>query len=68
MLTAIFQVCCPRDCKQGVSFLLRREEGVRMDHLQDQDSEGEDDPTKLLDHWLGELNTLGKVSLLPGKV
>ena len=37
--------------------------GIRMDHLQDQDSEGEDDPTKLLDHWLGELNTLGKVSL-----
>ena len=33
-----------------------------MDHLQDQDSDGEDDPTKLLDHWLGELNTLGKVS------
>ena len=48
--------------------MLRREEGVRMDHLQDQDSEGEDDPTKLLDHWLGELNTLGKVSLPPGKV
>ena len=34
-----------------------------MDHLQDQDSDGEDDPSKLLDHWLGELNTLGKVSL-----
>ena len=48
--------------------MLRREEGVRMDHLQDQDSEGEDDPTKLLDHWLGELNTLGKVSWPAGKV
>jgi len=31
-----------------------------MDHIQDQDSDGEDDPTKLLDHWLGELNTLGR--------
>ena len=33
-----------------------------MEQLQDQDSDGEDDPSKLLDHWLGELNTLGKVS------
>ena len=35
-----------------------------MEHLQDQDSDGEDDPSRLLDHWLGELNTLGKVTCL----
>ena len=33
-----------------------------MDPLQDPDPEGEDDPSKLLDHWLEELNTLGKVT------
>ena len=33
-----------------------------MDLLQEPDPEGEDDPSKLLDHWLEELNTLGKVT------
>ena len=32
-----------------------------MDQHQDQDSDTEDDPTKLLNQWLGELNTLKKV-------
>jgi len=32
----------------------------RMDQHQDQDSDTEDDPTKLLNQWLGELNTLKK--------
>ena len=31
-----------------------------MDHL-DNESDNEDDPTRLLDQWLGELNTLKKV-------
>ena len=38
------------------------EPATRMDPLQDPDSEGEDDPSKLLDHWQEELNTLGKVT------
>ena len=31
-----------------------------MDHL-DNESDNEDDPSRLLDQWLGELNTLKKV-------
>jgi amyloid beta A4 precursor protein-binding family B protein 1-interacting protein len=31
---------------------------IRMDQHLDQDSDNEDDPTKLLNQWLGELNTL----------
>jgi len=48
----------PREGSRPNCFL--SDQHTRMDHLQDQDSDGEDDPTKLLDHWLGELNTLGK--------
>ena len=36
--------------------------GVRMDPLYEADSDTEDDPTKLLNQWLGELNTLKKVN------
>ena len=32
-----------------------------MDNHLDIESDNEDDPTKLLDQWLGELNTLKKV-------
>ena len=41
--------------------LLQEEEVLRMDQVQEQDTEWDDDPSKLLDHWLGELDTLGKV-------
>ena len=37
--------------------------GLRMDPLIEADSDNEDDPTKLLNQWLGELNTLKKVRL-----
>ena len=33
-----------------------------MDQHLDQDSDNEDDPTKLLNQWLGELNTLKRVN------
>ena len=32
-----------------------------MDPLMEADSDNEDDPTKLLNQWLGELNSLKKV-------
>ena len=35
---------------------------VKMDQHLDQDSDNEDDPTKLLNQWLGELNTLKRVN------
>ena len=34
---------------------------VMMEHHPDPESDNEDDPTKLLNQWLGELNTLKKV-------
>ena len=34
---------------------------IMMDNHLDNESDNEDDPTKLLDQWLGELNTLKKV-------
>ena len=34
----------------------------RMENHVDNESDNEDDPTKLLDQWLGELNTLKKVN------
>ena len=34
---------------------------MMMDNHLDNESDNEDDPTKLLDQWLGELNTLKKV-------
>ena len=36
-----------------------------MDTHLDNESDNEDDPTKLLDQWLGELNTLKKVRKIP---
>ena len=36
-----------------------------MDTHLDNESDNEDDPTKLLDQWLGELNTLKKVRKTP---
>ena len=36
-----------------------------MDSHLDNESDNEDDPTKLLDQWLGELNTLKKVRKNP---
>lgn len=38
-----------------------RETDIMMDNHLDNESDNEDDPTKLLDQWLGELNTLKKV-------
>ena len=38
-----------------------RERDIMMDNHLDNESDNEDDPTKLLDQWLGELNTLKKV-------
>ena len=35
---------------------------TRMEQHPDQDSDNEDDPTKLLNQWLGELNTLKRVN------
>ena len=37
-------------------------EANKMDQHLDQDSDNEDDPTKLLNQWLGELNTLKRVN------
>ena len=34
-----------------------------MEHHPDPESDNEDDPTKLLNQWLGELNTLNKVKI-----
>ena len=34
-----------------------------MEHHPDPESDNEDDPTKLLNQWLGELNTLKKVKI-----
>ena len=34
---------------------------IMMDNHLDNESDNEDDPTRLLDQWLGELNTLKKV-------
>ena len=45
--------------------LLEEEQVLRIDQVQEQDTEGDEDPSKLLDHWLGELDTLGKVGLTP---
>ena len=39
-----------------------REGSVKMDPLLEADSDNEDDPTKLLNQWLGELNSLKKVT------
>ena len=36
---------------------------VMMEHHPDPESDNEDDPTKLLNQWLGELNTLKKVKI-----
>ena len=36
---------------------------ARMEHHLDPESDNEDDPTKLLNQWLGELNTLKKVKI-----
>ena len=38
---------------------------IMMDNHLDNESDNEDDPTKLLDQWLGELNTLKKVRYFP---
>ena len=43
----------------------REQEKVKitgMEQHPDQDSDNEDDPTKLLNQWLGELNTLKRVN------
>ena len=41
---------------------------IMMDAHLDPESDNEDDPTKLLNQWLGELNTLKKVQLIEGIV
>ena len=37
---------------------------MMMDQHLDPESDNEDDPTKLLNQWLGELNTLKKVKIM----
>ena len=61
----------PSDKEQHSSLDVREQEQIkeqellkirRMEQHPDQDSDNEDDPTKLLNQWLGELNTLKRVS------
>ena len=45
-------------------FLSRDVDNQREIGKQEEEEEEEEDPGKLLDHWLGELNSFGKVKTM----
>ena len=50
-----------RDSGRPNTFLRER---VEVEHADEQGEEVEQSPTRLLDHWLGELHTIGKVKCI----